>query len=100
MTDDTRQAVADTFEWLRAVSREGLRPEAARSRLALLQTRQPGTKLELLWEEEPYDRFVHYDVLLDLPDGTLSLSFCPARAVPWPLRGAHRWSDADLVRVN
>src|SRR5262249_54074838 len=31
---------------------------------------------------------------------TLSLSFCPLRALPWPLRGLHRWSDADLVRVN
>ncbi len=33
-------------------------------------------------------------------DGTASLSFCPDRAVPWPLRGAHRWSDKDLLRVN
>src|SRR5207247_7550669 len=41
------------------------------------------------------------DALLHLPgEGTISLSFCPDRALPWPLRGVHRWSDKDLVRVN
>ena len=33
-------------------------------------------------------------------EGTVSLSYCPERAVPWPLRGVHRWNDRDLVRVN
>ena len=30
----------------------------------------------------------------------ISLSFCPDRALPWPMRGVQRWSEADLVRVN
>jgi hypothetical protein len=30
----------------------------------------------------------------------VSLSYCPERAVPWPLRGVQRQSEGDLVRVN
>ena len=57
--------------------------------------------MQLLWEEETYDNRIHYDALLNLPEeGTISISFCDDRATPWPLRGVHRWSDADLVRVN
>jgi putative peptide maturation system protein len=28
------------------------------------------------------------------------VSFAPADGLPWPLRGVHRWSEDDLVRVN
>jgi putative peptide maturation system protein len=101
MTGTFRQAVADALAWLMTLSRERVRPEAARSRLQLLRQQHPETQLELLWEEEAYDGSVHYDLLLHLPEGgTLSLSFCPDSALPWSLRGAHRWSEADLVRVN
>ena len=33
-------------------------------------------------------------------EGTVSLGFCPDRAVPWPARGVHRWDEATLLRVN
>src|SRR5438094_5255133 len=33
-------------------------------------------------------------------EGTVSLSFCPDRAIPWPLRGVQRWREQDLLRVN
>jgi putative peptide maturation system protein len=57
--------------------------------------------MELLWEEEACDYSVHYDTLLHLTgQGTVSLSFCPEKTLPWPLRGVHRWSERDLVRVN
>ena len=57
--------------------------------------------MDLLWEEEEYDRSVHYDVLLRLDgEGTVSLSFCPEHTLPWPMRGVHRASEVDLVRVN
>jgi putative peptide maturation system protein len=101
MTRTRQQAVLDTLEWLMSLSREGIRPEEAQSRLQSLRQQHPETPLELLWEEEAFDGSVHYDTLLRLPEGgTVSLSFCPDRALPWPLRGVHRWSEADLVRVN
>jgi putative peptide maturation system protein len=57
--------------------------------------------MDLIWEEESYDGSVHYDLLLHLAgEGTVSLSFCPERALPWPMRGVRRWSEADLARVN
>ena len=57
--------------------------------------------LELLWEEESFDKSVHYDALLGLAgEGTVSLSFCPDRAQPWPVRGVHRWDEQTLLRVN
>jgi putative peptide maturation system protein len=57
--------------------------------------------MELVWEEQAYDSSVHYDVILRPRGGaTVSLSFFPDRALPWPLRGVHRWSDRDLVSVN
>jgi putative peptide maturation system protein len=44
---------------------------------------------------------VHYDALLGLAgEGTVSLSFCPERALPWPVRGVHRWDEQTLLRVN
>jgi putative peptide maturation system protein len=101
MTSSVQQAVLDTLEWLMSVSREGIRPEEAQSRRRSLRQQHADTPLELLWEEEAFDESVHYDALLRLPEGgTVSLSFCPERALPWPLRGVHRWSEAHLARVN
>jgi putative peptide maturation system protein len=101
MMSEFDQAVLGTLEWLKAQGRERARPQAAKNSFHLLRQKYPGTPLELLWEEEVFDGTVHYDVLLQLPRlGSVSLSFCPDRALPWPLRGVHRWSDADLVRVN
>ncbi|HEY5865569.1 MAG TPA: TIGR04500 family putative peptide maturation system protein [Candidatus Tectomicrobia bacterium] len=101
MNPTLHQAVSDTFVFLMTLDREGIRPPEAQVRLLDLQARHPETTMHLVWEEEACDASVHYDVLLRLPEGaTLSLSFCPDRALPWPLRGVHRWSDADLLRVN
>jgi putative peptide maturation system protein len=101
VTTPPQQSVLDTLQWLIGLSRDGIRPEQALERLPRLRQRHADIPMELLWEEEPFDGLVHYDMLLRLPGrGTVSLSFCPPRALPWPLRGLHRWSDADLVRVN
>ena len=44
---------------------------------------------------------MHYDALLHRDgEGTVSLSYCPERTLPWPLRGVQRWSEMNLVRVN
>jgi putative peptide maturation system protein len=101
MNDNLQQATTDTLDYLRVLVRDGIRPTEARARLRLIQQKHPDTDMDLLWEEEAYDQSVHYDALLHLPgQGTVSLSFCPDRALPWPMRGVHRWSERDLVRVN
>jgi len=83
------------------LSRENLRPEEARVCLRPIQQRHPDTWIQLLWEEVAYDQSVHYDTLLQFDGkGTISLSYCADHGLPWPMRGAHRWGERDLVRVN
>src|SRR5262249_40500033 len=95
------QVLTEILDALVVFSRDGILPQEARARLRVLQQRYPNTALELLWEEEAFDRSVHYDALLHCAEhGTISVSFCPDRALPWPLRGVQRWNNADLVRVN
>jgi len=95
------QIMSDTLTYLMTLSDEGVRPQEAKTRLRLLQQRYPDAGMHLVWEEEGYDASIHYDVLVHLAEGaTVSLSFCPDRAIPWPLRGAHHWSERELLRVN
>ena len=101
MTLPKPQLVQDTIDCLVAASDLGLEPKAATERLRLVGKPHPETKIDLLWEQSGPDDAWHYDALLQAPGrGTLSLSFCRDDALPWPMRGARRWSDADLVRVN
>jgi putative peptide maturation system protein len=101
MHNKLQQALTDTLNYLMVLVRDGIRSQEAQARLRLVQQQHPDTDIDLLWEEETYDHSVHYDALLHLPgQGTVSLSFCPERALPWPMRGVHRWSEKDLVRVN
>jgi putative peptide maturation system protein len=101
MNNTFKQTLVDTLEYLILLNQEEIRPDEARKRFHLLQKQYPDTEMNLLWEEETYDKSVHYDTLLQFNgEGTISLSFCPDRALPWPMRGVHRWSEKDLVRVN
>lgn len=96
-----RQAVLDALDYLVSLHHDGARPREARTRLQPLRGRHPGLEIDLLLEEQAFDSTVHYDALLrNAGEGTISLSYCPERATPWPLRGVHRWSECDLVRVN
>jgi putative peptide maturation system protein len=101
MTTDMGSAMSETLDYLMALAQEGTRPAEARARIHPLRERFPQTALELVWEEQGYDASVHYDALLRVPDlGTVSLGFAPDRALPWPLRGVHRWTEKQLLRVN
>lgn len=102
MNDPWRQAALDVLDFLFALQHEGVRPREARARLQPLRGCHPALEIDLLAEEMTFDHSVHYDALLRrrLGEGTVSLSYCPEGAVPWPLRGVHRTNEADLVRVN
>lgn len=101
MKESLQKTLVDTLDDLLTLARDGTRPEQAWARFHRLQERHPDTPMDLLWEEQAYDQSVHCDTLSHLAgEGTFSLNFCPDRALPWPLRGVHRWSEAELVRVN
>jgi putative peptide maturation system protein len=101
MNESLRVAVTEVLDYLLALQHEGVRPREARARLQSVRGRHPDLGIDLLAEEQAFDQSVHYDALLRCAgEGTVSLSYCPERAIPWPLRGVHRWNDRDLVRVN
>jgi len=101
MTDTFPKALNETFDCLLTLWRDNVSPEGAMAHFHTLQERHRNMDMDLLWEQETYPQAVHYDVLLRLPgQGTVSLSFCPDRGVPWPLRRAHYAREGDLVRVN
>jgi putative peptide maturation system protein len=101
MNQALERALIDSLDCLVELVQEGTPPEEARKRVRLLHADHSDMKMELIWEEQTYDRSVHYDMLLHPPTrGTVSLSFCPDRGLPWPLRGVHRHSARDLLRVN
>jgi putative peptide maturation system protein len=101
MNDSLQKAVFDVLDYLLSLQQEGIQPREARVRLQALRGCHSDLQIDLLAEEEAFDHSVHYDALLRcVGEGTFSLSYCLERAVPWPLRGVHRWNEGDLVRVN
>ncbi len=102
MNDHANDALLlQSLALLRRLAEQNLEPEAAKRELAELRARNPEVKLDLLWEREPYAGTLHYDLLIS-HDGrnAVWLGWCPDRGIPWVLRGVHRHSEADLVRVN
>ena len=101
MNESLRQVVPDVLDYLLALQHEGVRPREARARLQPLRGQHPDLEIDLLTEEQAYDQSVHYDALLRRAgEGTVSVSYCPERVLPWPLRGVHRWNEGDLLRFN
>ncbi|MFF5205129.1 TIGR04500 family putative peptide maturation system protein [Streptosporangium sp. NPDC000396] len=75
-------------------------PEGARKQLAPLHDRHPGVPMRLVWRREPADGTYHYDLLIRMADGTVSLALSPDRALPWPLRGSQHSGDDIIMRIN
>jgi putative peptide maturation system protein len=91
----------DVLDYLFELQQQNRKPREARARLQDLRGRHPELEIDLLSEEETFDHSVHYDALLRRAgEATVSVSYCPERAIPWPLRGVHRLNEGDLVRVN
>lgn len=93
--------VIEALALLRELADRQLDPPAAERELAGLRERHPKARLDLVWDREPYAGTVHYDLVVS-HDGrnAVWLGWCPDRGIPWVLRGVHRHSEADLVRVN
>jgi len=100
--DGVTRALPDLLTFARALARDRATPDEALQRLAPLRAQHGSLAIDLVWDDGPPDSAVHYDLLLRQQgdDGTVSLSFSPDDALPFPLRGAQRVSDRDLVRVD
>ncbi|WP_248961630.1 TIGR04500 family putative peptide maturation system protein [Sphaerisporangium perillae] len=61
----------------------------------------PQVRARLIRQREEYDGSLHHALLVkDQAGSTVSLSWCPGTALPWPLRGVHRAAEHLLLRVN
>jgi putative peptide maturation system protein len=93
--------VIEVLDTLKSIVDSAMSPSDAMQEIERVGAANPGIPLDLVWDDNADGSGRHYDVLLRSQQGsTISLSHCPDRALPWPLRGARRFSDADLLRVN
>ncbi|GAA4212203.1 TIGR04500 family putative peptide maturation system protein [Microbispora amethystogenes] len=88
----------DALAFLRRVS--GAEPADARRLLGDLRAGHPDVPMRLVWQRDHPGGSHHYDLLITAPDGTVSVAFAPARAVPWPLRGSQGAGEQVVVRVD
>ena len=101
MNESSRNLCIELLDALIALADEGVEPQEANARIRALGARHPQASIDLVWERDSYENRAHYDALVDHEGrGTISLAFCPDRGLPWPLRGAQRWSEYELLRVN
>ncbi|MEU8265674.1 TIGR04500 family putative peptide maturation system protein [Sphaerisporangium sp. NPDC049002] len=69
--------------------------------LAAFRAVHPEVRARLIRQREEYDGSLHHALLVkDGSGATISLSWCPETALPWPLRGVHRAAEHLLLRVN
>ena len=101
-SDPVTASLRDVLAFLQALASERVAPPDALERLAALRAALPALTIDLVWDTGQADGAVHYDALIRGPsaDQTVTLSVSPDGGLPFPLRGAHRWTDRELVRVD
>jgi putative peptide maturation system protein len=100
-TDAFASVLGEALAYLTALNAERTDPAEAQRRLRELRGHHPAARLRLVWQREEYDGSLHYDLLISRAGkGTVSLSHCPDRALPWAFRGGHRVGERLLLRVN
>jgi len=57
-------ALDAALDLLERLAAERTQPDAALAALRTLEEAHPEFEMDLVWEEEPFDRSVHYDLLL------------------------------------
>jgi putative peptide maturation system protein len=102
MANAIDNTLADVLGSLDEITKSQMQPTQALAHFHNVRMRHLDSSLELVWEDQSFDGSVHYDALIR-PAGanqTISVSVCPDDALPWALRGLHRWRDSELLRVN
>jgi putative peptide maturation system protein len=101
MHDTLYASVCSALRFLTEARKSRTPPEEAERELRMIESSHPDVRMRLLWETESYDNSTHYDVLITASNSdTVSLSLSTGQALPWPLRGVLRWTEANLVQVN
>ena len=77
----TTATVASTATWLSRLVNAGTRPDKALESFRRFRARHRGVPMDLVWDFETYAGTFHYDVLLGVPGGRLSIAVSPDRGV-------------------
>ncbi|GAA2913320.1 hypothetical protein GCM10010517_79910 [Streptosporangium fragile] len=88
----------DVLACLREITE--LEPAQAKKITNELRRKYPGIPMRLVWQRDSPGGPCHYDMLITLYGGVVSLAFAPDRALPWPLRGAQHAGEQTVLRVN
>lgn len=101
MNSEISKTTIDILDEMVRLAGERLSPQEGERRLRRAAPENHGVQVDVLWEQEALKGAVHYDALVRVPGwGTVSVGYCPDRGVPWALRGAFRWSENEMLRVN
>ncbi|MCY0991327.1 TIGR04500 family putative peptide maturation system protein [Nannocystis sp. ILAH1] len=101
MNSEISKTTIEILDEMVRLAGERLSPREGERRLRQVARDHRSVELDVLWEQEAMNGGVHYDALLRVPgQGTVSVGYCPDRGVPWALRGAFRWSENEMLRVN
>lgn len=88
-------------ELLESFATGAVQPDAALDATRRFADGWPLVQIELLWDVEPYDTSVNYDLVVRDERGvTTALSVTVDDGLPWPLRGAQRIGDTALADVD
>ena len=93
-------AVLDAVALAIRLRAERVAVEAAWDEILRLRERHPGRFINVVWERESYVDRIHYDLLIEVGRGTLSISYCADDEVPWPARGLQRVNESLVLRVD
>jgi putative peptide maturation system protein len=96
----TAALLADAASTLVMLAGRGGTGDAPARELAQLRARWPDAIIDLVHDWEAADGSIGYDLLIRSHDGTLSVAYSPAPALPWPLRGAVHHGEGTLLRVG
>jgi putative peptide maturation system protein len=92
--------IAEAVELLIRLRAHQVPEDAAWDEVVRLRERHPGRFVNLVWERESYVDKIHYDLLVEVAGGTLSISYCADEDLPWPARGLQRVTESLVLRVN
>jgi putative peptide maturation system protein len=101
MSASFEHAIGETLDYLIELEAQQTAPAEVATQLASLRARHPTFAIDVTWQTEEHELRRSYDAFMrNGKSGTVALSWCPDRGVPFALRGMQRASQRELVRVN
>ena len=92
--------LAASLAFLDEIVAHEVEPDEALARLRLLQAAHPDVRLDLVWEADFAGRRCYELMVGRHGEPTACVTLVPTDAVPFAMRGAQRWPEAQIVSVD